>query len=639
MSDTNPSGSAPNPEPMPREADKAFLSDSATQRWIKDIFRFLPVKSQFLLSGNVRDRYPFPLADGKYLPLTLPQYLAESLKLKGFGQFILFRPTDGFSVITPRGEDESKARTFFKDKFKMNFEPSGSFKCSLERSLELIEQMSGWKENFLVVVADFASRYAVRAEELSEKEHDYFTRALVLSHDAVPHTSRDFPQSQFNPVMWICSKENDLPSWFVVDNPRIRSVVIPKPDHILRRALVRALTPSLDGHAVATEKQSNDCHEAFVEQTEGMVMTDVIAITQLCRREKLPFQAIGEAVRRYKLGVTEDPWKRLDRVKIANGEEFIHKRVKGQQQAVVKALDIIKRAITGLSGAQGSKSGGRPRGVMFLAGPTGTGKTELAKTLTELLFGDPRAYIRFDMSEFSAEHADQRLIGAPPGYIGSDMGGELTNAIREKPFSVVLFDEIEKAHPRILDKFLQILDDGVLTSGRGERVYFSESVIIFTSNLGIYKHDAEGQRVLNVKLDEAYPEVERKVRAEIESFFKTQINRPEILNRIGENVVVFDFIRPDVGVQIFDKMVANIIERLAETQKISVALPDEVKTTLRNQCLRDLSNGGRGVGNQLEAWLINPLGRALFDGNIAEGASVVVRSVELVGGVPTIEFA
>ena len=200
-----------------------------------------------------------------------------------------------------------------------------------------------------------------------------------------------------------------------------------------------------------------------------MVLTDVIAITQLCRREQLQFTEIGEAVRRYKLGVTEDPWKRLDRSKIANGMEFIGRRVKGQQQAVVKALDIIKRAVTGLSGAQASKAGGRPRGIMFLAGPTGVGKTELAKALTELLFGDERAYIRFDMSEFSAEHADQRLMGAPPGYVGYDAGDELTNAIREKPFSVVLFDEIEKAHPRILDKFLQMLDRGFRLHPHGDR--------------------------------------------------------------------------------------------------------------------------------------------------------------------------
>ncbi len=196
----------------------------------------------------------------------------------------------------------------------------------------------------------------------------------------------------------------------------------------------------------------------------------------------------ADAVRRYKVGVTEDPWQKVDHAKIRGAVSFIGKRVKGQEHAVTHMLDIVKRAVTGV----GRTRSGAPRGVAFLAGPTGVGKTELAKTITNLLFGDESAYIRFDMSEFSAEHADQRLIGAPPGYVGYDVGGELTNAIREKPFSVVLFDEIEKAHPRILDKFLQILDDGVLTSGRGERVYFSEALLIFTSNLGIFSLDECG---------------------------------------------------------------------------------------------------------------------------------------------------
>jgi len=619
------------------EAD--FLQDAATPRWIKDVFRFLPVKSQFVLSGNIRDRYAFPAGGGKYVPLTLLQYLGEALKLKGYERFASFKTTDGFSVVVPRGEPEAVSREFFKDKLKLDLDGAGHCQCSLDKSLEVIARMAAWKENFIGIFADFASRYSVRVDSLSEREHDYYTRALVLSHDAAPHTTSSLPQAQFNPVFWICDKENDVPAWLTLENPRIRCVAIPKPDHILRRALIGALTPGLDGYAGAGEKEVKDCHDAFVEQTEGMMMTDVIAITQLCRREKLPFREIGEAVRRYKLGVTEDPWRRLDHEKIAKGEELIRKRVKGQQQAVVKALDIIKRAVTGLSGSQGSRVGGRPRGVMFLAGPTGTGKTELAKTLTELLFGDERAYIRFDMSEFSAEHADQRLIGAPPGYIGSDLGGELTNAIREKPFSVVLFDEIEKAHPRILDKFLQILDDGVLASGRGERVYFSEAVIIFTSNLGIYKFDEDGRRVLQVTPEEPYTEVERKVRAEIESYFKTQLGRPELLNRIGENVVVFDFIRPEVATQIFDKMVANILERLADRQKIQISMPEGVRDALRERCLKDLSNGGRGVGNQLEAWLINPLGRGLFDGKVTEGSSVTIKALDLVEGVPTVKLA
>ena len=188
---------------------------------------------------------------------------------------------------------------------------------------------------------------------------------------------------------------------------------------------------------------------------------------------------------------------------------FVSGGSSGRDHAVTHMLDIVKRAVTGVGGV---RRGGRPRGVAFLAGPTGVGKTELAKTITELLFGDESAYIRFDMSEFCAEHADQRLIGAPPGYVGYDAGGELTNAIRERPFSVVLFDEIEKAHPRILDKFLQILDDGVLTSGRGDRVYFSESVDRLHLQSRHLLGGPDGDRSPNVIPGEPFEEVRAKVR-------------------------------------------------------------------------------------------------------------------------------
>jgi energy-coupling factor transporter ATP-binding protein EcfA2 len=625
-------------------AEESFVADPATPRWIKDVFRFLPLKSQFVLSGNVRDRYPFPMPEGKYAPQSLLQYLTEALRLRGYERFISFRPTDGFSVVVPKDAEPSECRQFFKDRFKLSLDENGRAKCSLKKSLDYIEQMVNWREDFTAIYCDFASRYAIRLDSPTEHEHEYFSRALVLSHEVMPHNTSRSAQAQFNVLFWICDKENDLPGWLTMDNPRIRSVIVPKPDHVIRRALVQVLTQSLEGYAEAPAEQKQTCHDSFVDQTESMALTDVIAITQLCRREKLPFHEIGEAVRRYKVGVTEDPWKKLvatteSRRKIANGEEIISRRVKGQPQAVTKALDIVKRAVTGLSGAQASKVGGRPRGVMFLAGPTGVGKTELAKALTELLFNDERAYIRFDMSEFSAEHSDQRLLGAPPGYVGYDAGGELTNAIKEKPFCVALFDEIEKAHPRILDKFLQLLDEGVLTSGRGERVYFSESVIIFTSNLGIYRLDEFGNRVLNITPEDiakGYTEVERKVREEIASYFKNQLGRPEILNRIGENIVVLDFIHSEVAVQIYDKMVESILARLADKQKIRVTIPDEVNAVLRERCTRDLSNGGRGIGNQLEAWLINPLARALFDNNVQEGASVTMASIEEMNQVPVV---
>jgi hypothetical protein len=235
-----------------------FTQDPTTPRWIKDVFRFLPVKSQFILSGNIRDRYAFPTEPGRHLPLTFRQYLVESLKLKGYDRFIVFNPVDGFVLAAPRGEDQAAGAAFFKDKFKINFDSAGRFKCSLEKSLDIFEQLAGWKENFIAILADFASRYAVRVDTLTEKEHEYFTRALVLSHEATPHTTSALSQAQFNPIFWICDKENDLPSWLTLDNPRFRSIVVSKPDHILRRALIIALTPSLEGYKSADEGQAKD---------------------------------------------------------------------------------------------------------------------------------------------------------------------------------------------------------------------------------------------------------------------------------------------------------------------------------------------------------------------------------------------
>jgi ATP-dependent Clp protease ATP-binding subunit ClpA len=191
----------------------------------------------------------------------------------------------------------------------------------------------------------------------------------------------------------------------------------------------------------------------------------------------------------------------------------------------------------------------------------------------------------------------------------------------------VLFDEIEKAHPRILDKFLQILDDGVLTSGRGERVYFSEALILFTSNLGIYRLTETGERVLNVAQTEDYAAVRSKVRSEIDRHFKQVINRPELLNRMGENVIVFDFVRDSVAVEIFDAMVANTLKDIT-AQDISIGIADAARAQLQALCLEDLSNGGRGIRNKVEAHLINPLARALFDTGLAPGSEAAIVAVK-----------
>jgi ATP-dependent Clp protease ATP-binding subunit ClpA len=170
--------------------------------------------------------------------------------------------------------------------------------------------------------------------------------------------------------------------------------------------------------------------------------------------------------------------------------------------------------------------------------------------------------------------------------------------------------------------------DGVLTSGRGDRVYFSEAFIVFTSNLGIYRVGPDGTRVPNVTANDPISEVQARVRSEIDRHFKLVLNRPEILNRIGDNIVVFDFIRPPVAQGIFDGMVRDVIDSVAASQKIAVSLEDEAKRTLATLCLTDLSNGGRGIRNKVETHLVNPLARALFDSSTTAGSAIAVEAIE-----------
>jgi ATP-dependent Clp protease ATP-binding subunit ClpA len=179
-----------------------------------------------------------------------------------------------------------------------------------------------------------------------------------------------------------------------------------------------------------------------------------------------------------------------------------------------------------------------------------------------------------------------------------------------------------------LDKFLQILDDGVLTSGRGDRVYFSEALIVFTSNLGLFRIDADGSRVPNVTQDDAFSDVQAKVRSEIALYFKTILNRPEILNRIGDNIVVFDFIRPEIAEQIFEQMVDDILADISVTPGIAITMDRESRECLRQLCLADLSNGGRGIRNKVETNLLNPLARAIFDAGARPGGRFEIRGLQ-----------
>ena len=406
----------------------------------------------------------------------------------------------------------------------------------------------------------------------------------------------------------------------------VKSLIINEPDKVNREHFIDTQIKFFTGDREFNDEEIERYKEDFVELTDGFKNLELNALKLLCKKQGISIENIKDAIHLYKYGIKDNPWAELPPEIFEDAEEVIRKRVKGQDRAVSQVLDIIKRAATNMSGLQHS-SASKPKGILFFAGPTGTGKTELAKTIAEMLFGDENACIRFDMSEYQQSHSDQKLLGAPPGYVGYEAGGQLTNAIKEKPFSIILFDEIEKAHPSIFDKFLQILEDGRMTDGRGETVYFSECIIIFTSNLGIYEQDEFGKRVPNVNPEMSYDDISEKIITSIEKYFKLQLGRPEILNRIGENFVVFDYIREDVAKLILNSQLNKIINNLKKQKDIVMTISDETANYLVKAAFSNLDNGGRGIGNIVEKNFINPLSRYLFDNKVKSGSSIQVNKI------------
>jgi energy-coupling factor transporter ATP-binding protein EcfA2 len=618
------------------------MNDTAldlTPRWLKDLERLLPIRSQFIISGNIRDSLLTSAGQQAWFLVPLLRGLWDTLRRQGYRYLLVYDPADGVRVYPNEPAVVELATKIHELKLQDGVMPMG-----LESLIQLMRKLNASREARGALILDFASRLARAPDHLDAGEHRFFVAAEKLSLAAnpivptpaatttepVPPPAPATPVSPlFNPILWLVNRPQDLPSWFALDSERIASLIISRPDYESRETAARQLVTLFPGHAAVDAMARAEAVRRLADSTDGLTLTALADITQLAVKQGIGIGGVEDAVRSYKVGATDNPWRKdYLKDKIRGARSALEDRVKGQHQAATKTVDILMRSVMGLTGAQARSGGGRPRGVLFFAGPTGVGKTELAKTLTQLIFGDERAYIRFDMSEFADEHTGARLLGAPPGYIGYDAGGELTDAVRERPFSVILFDEIEKAHPRILDKFLQILEDGRLTDGRGDTAYFSEAILIFTSNLGIFVDDGHGQRVQNVKPGDSYDVVETRVREAIADHFKYRLGRPEILNRIGDNIVVFNFITPDIAALILAGMLKNVTRRLAEEHQIELVIPEGIRAQLLELCTRDLSNGGRGIGNTLESVFINPLARALFALDLEGRTQVTVAGIE-----------
>jgi ATP-dependent Clp protease ATP-binding subunit ClpB len=615
-----------DPTRLPADAlDGVDSEGSLPPAWLREIYGLLGVVSQFVLYGNVRDQVLTYGPGSEELQIAADPVMALVPWLEHDGYQVVFRmhPFGGLRCVGGAAEDrDATARLVLGQKASGLL---GTSAVSAEAIVEVLQVVVNSSLRAAIFVEDVV-RLAANPSSLAPEQQALFASAELLARTAEPRFVADTRKARlFNAVMWMTPSASAMPDWLLTSNERVRAISVPLPELGQREDYARILSASFADYRDADEDVQRELVSNFCQQTHGMMLAAMEDITRLALGRDEGMSKIEDAARCYRVGIFDNPWREAHlKERIDGAEAFIAKRLIGQHDAVRKSLDIVIRSATGLTGAHASANATRPRGVLFFAGPTGVGKTELAKALTELIFGDERAYVRFDMSEFSSEHNAARLIGAPPGYTGFDAGGELTNAVRERPFSLLLFDEIDKADSQILDKFLQVLEDGRLTDGRGSTVFFTEAILVFTSNLGVYEEQPDGTRELVIDKEMNREEVDEKIRGAITRHFHNKLGRPELLNRLGE-VVVFDFIKREEAERIFEILLGNVKRRVQREQRCTLAVSAQARADLLERSLADLSYGGRGIGAQLEKALVDPLARALFAARPEPGSTVTVE--------------
>jgi hypothetical protein len=665
-----------------------------SQKWRLNLHDALLLDTLILIHGNCKDLFLLTTDERQRLPdalrevpaTTLETILALQLEASGADVVLVFDPVEGVRVL--RGAMQSTADRLYAGRTDTTIggrETSrGEGALQLPRAQAPLANPDAWMvpldirqkpldflktvnsrffsdaETNVGVICQFVDRYLPFSDRQDPEERQI---SIVIQKAAIAAWNASKGGRVGSRLLLLFDMEGQIPQELNTLFPFARSVFVPPPSMEDRESFFAEFFANFDsGNEPPVDLRKNSEYLKYVsQQADGLRMQDLFSLAKLSRSERLGLSQneLPQLLSRFKFGTRENLWSKVSTTVLSNAAERLTARVKGQSEVINEVVPVLMRAKMGMTDIAGTGTTGKPRGVFFFVGPTGVGKTELSKAIAELIFGNEQALLRFDMSEYAEEHQQSRFVGSPPGYVGFDQGGQLTNAVNERPFSVLLFDEIEKAHGRILDKFLQILDDGRLTDGMGKTVYFSESLIIFTSNIGARPRGLtdDCEDVTDASIDRAkrsagetdwatklsqlpYPDLCDHFRNAVRQFFINDLGRPEILNRIGEeNILVFRFLTDErAKIEIIDQLLKNMQRVLFERHQVSVSCTPTFRRLLLVHPGGFNRNGARGVRNLLNRFVLNRIAPdLLLQGELYRGQTLRIdyeAADEDVGAIP-----